>query len=379
MKLRSFALAVSLCLASSIAAAGQLTLKDNAGFLTPAEVLDLQGKAPSWPFDVTFLSETGGDSNKLEDDAHLLVTTPKTMVIAIDPSIRRTSTRFGTETNVKVGDYDAIAASGNAHFRVKENGQGIEAIVQRAQASSEAKAALTATGSPVVVKEGLDGVTMTFVGSLFLLCLGIIGYVVYRNRKEKKAWEAALNANREEMAEMASRNIREQYQPEPAGIGRVSTLPPEPEAVRPTYPPATTPEPFRGRVLLDSEVADVLQAASVPDRPIRKAPAAVSGGSSVRSFNTPAVRGGSTNVLVVSENCVPPAPAPVYHAPAPVPHSHDQGGSSSSYGSGSSSPSTPSSYDSGGSSSSYGGGSSSDYGSSSGGGGFDSGGGSSGW
>lgn len=373
-RLLPFLLAVFLVVAATRDAfAGNLWLSDGVGFLKFSELKELQAKATAWPFDAHIIIAEKTSVQALEDAAHVAVDAPNVVAIAIDPVHHHVVARFGSGTTVKPGDYGAIAAAGNAHFRAGNNVGGVLAILQRANASAAATTALVEQAAPVVVESGLSTGTWMGLGIAGFLLLGLAFWIARRARLSERAFADALEQNRLETAELRARNVEHMTMPDPG------------PSIRPTYPTgraATTPAPASAVHRLAAQDPRLAMALSYPTAmpaPVA-APVVIHGGGSgdlatgillgealSRSHDT-------VHERVVHERVYEPAPAAPTPTPAPAP-SYDSGGSSSSYGGssssygdgGSSSYGSSPSYDSGGSSSSFdaGGGGSFDGGSSS--------------
>lgn len=331
------ALLIGLCLLvwSGVSDAGNLAVHDYANWIPKGDLAALNSEAGAWPFDVHILVENADSRDILEDHAHLAVTGPNVMAIAVDPTHHRTVTRFGTNTGVKPGDYDSITQAGNAHFRAHEVRQGLEAIVVRASASRQAVTAISASNEPVVLKEGLGTGTWFCIVVGFFALGGFIVWLVRKQKRDRENFERALDDNRLETSELVSRNTRAIVDDEDTYTAQYPT--------KRTY-----------------KTKGISAHISVPT--VQPSTIVVNSGSNNNDL--------LTGMLIGEELSRPTreyVPAPVY-APAPVPSytpspsysNDDSGGSSSSWDSGSSSwDSGSSSSDSGGSSSSWDSGSSS--------------------
>lgn len=387
-RLLPFLLAVFLVVAATRDAfAGNLWLSDGVGFLKFSELKELQAKATAWPFDAHIIIAEKASVQALEDAAHVAVDAPNVVAVAIDPVHHHVVARFGSGTTVKPGDYGAIAAAGNAHFRGGNNAGGVLAILQRANASAAATTALVEQAAPVVVESGFSTGTWMGLGAAGFVLLAIAFWIARRARLSQRAFADALEQNRLETAELRARNVEHMTMPDPG------------TPIRPTYPASRLATPRLGSASMP--VPNIPTSAAPPGyypatmMPVAVAPPVIvhGGGGDLatgillgealsRSHDT-------VHERVVHERVYEPAstfdsgnsydsdpsPAPT-PAPAPAP-SYDSGGSSSSYGGssssygdsgGSSSYGSSPSYDSGGSSSSFdagGGGGSFDGGSSS--------------
>ncbi len=202
---------LSVLLWASNAFAGTVTIHDAPGLLSN-DIVSLERDAIDWPFDVQILVERASSQDAFEDDAHNAVTSPTTMVVAIDPARHKVVTRFGTATGVKQGDFDSISKAGNAHFRAREMRAGIEAIVFRAEASAQSKVAMSVSNEPIVVEHGMNGVTIFWVVALFCCLGGLVLLLIYKRKLDREKFEKALEENRLETAELRSQNVED---PEP--------------------------------------------------------------------------------------------------------------------------------------------------------------------
>jgi hypothetical protein len=261
----------ALLLWSSVARAGSFTQTgDASSILTSDDLSQLRQEFVTWPIDIRVLVERAGDLQTLQRDAHDAVVTPNVVVIAIDPSAGRVVTRFGRNTGIRSGDFDAISKAGNASFHNHAWRQGIEAIAARAQASATPQVVqvpvqvpmqVPATNQPVIVQvpvaappvqHGMSGgdifLTLLLVGG----CAGLVFWLFRRARKEREDFQNALDENRLETAELRSRNVESMTMPEdPAPVRTAPTprrAPPAPsgtvaasyhqDARRPVPPPA---------------------------------------------------------------------------------------------------------------------------------------------
>jgi hypothetical protein len=358
-------LAIASLYQANLALAGTLVVHDSVGWIPNRDVSAINAEAGHWPFDLRLLIEDTRDQGALEDHAHAAVNGPNVMVIAIDPKRHRTVTRFGVSTGVKPGDYDSISQAGSAHFRSHEIRQGIEAIVARARASQEAPVAISASHTPVVIKEGLG------FGAWLCIVLGgcaLVGFIVWLVRKQqrdRKRFERALDDNRLETSELLSRNVHELVREDAPASGRSTNqtrtvLPEKWSTPRRRHAPTV--------VVAPSQVVISQPAIVQPQGGSDFATGVLVGELLGRR---PAVE---REVIVEREIARPELKQGLRYSNA----SDDAGGSSATWGGGGSSDSNPSTtpYDSGDSSSSFDAGSAGDSGRS---GSFDGGGGSDGW
>lgn len=202
-KISLFFFVVAMFLCSNIALAGDLNIHDTLQWIPRADINKLSAKASSWPFNVNVLVEDA-TASALENDAHHAVTGPRVMVIAVDPKHHRVVTRFGNETGVKQGDFDSISKAGNTYFKDGYIYDGLNAIVIRAKASSQAVTAMANSNTPVVIEhqEGLG------VGAWVAIILGIsmlIGFIIWLARRQQLR-DSILEENRKEMSELRVRS-----------------------------------------------------------------------------------------------------------------------------------------------------------------------------
>lgn len=182
-----------------------IVIHDNASYIPSGDVAALQSE--SLPFDVHILTEDVPNRTRLENDAHAGVTGANVMVLAIDPVHHHVECRFGSNTGVKVGDFDSIARAGNAHFHAGEVRQGIEAVLFRAKASAETSTAISQSSVPVVVTNGMSGGEKTFIVLLFA-GVALTWWYFWRRAKAAKAeFQKTLEDNQLEMAELRTHNV----------------------------------------------------------------------------------------------------------------------------------------------------------------------------
>jgi uncharacterized membrane protein YgcG len=185
---------------SAIASAGTLSVKDSNHWIPSGDVDALKSEFNGNRFDIHILVESAANLSVLENDAHRAVTSPNVLAIAIDPNAKKTVVRVGSQTGIKVGDFDTIASAGNVHFRSREIRQGLEAIIFRATASSQSTTAIVNSTTPVVVQrtEGLSA------GAWIAIVLGfacLIGFIVWLVRRQKEK-DDLINENRLIMSEL---------------------------------------------------------------------------------------------------------------------------------------------------------------------------------
>jgi hypothetical protein len=356
-----------------VALAGTITVHDSAGFVPSGDIEKLRTDANDWPFDVHILAQNVASLDMLEENAHLAVTGPNVLVIAIDPAHHKTVVRFGNSTGIKPGDYDSISAAGNAHFRAHNIAQGFEVILARARASRESVSALSTSTTPVVItnERGLSWSAWLGIVLLFTGFVTVIVLLYRRSKRNQEAFQAALDENRLETSELRSRNIEEMTMPNaarpvvfPSTVRTSMPLRSDGSAIPPTYAPtafAPSPSPIvqqttvvqpsnNDGLLTGILLGESLAQSSRRDRVIEHEVIVEREVEHHRSDRSDDAGGSSSSYQ----------PASSWEAPSTT--SHDSGGSSSSWND-----SNSSSYDSSGSSGD------------SGGGGSDGGGGSSDW
>jgi hypothetical protein len=158
---RIFSILFCMLLWSTTALAGELSVRDSTNWIPANDVAQLHSDSKNWPFDVNILIENVSNLNALESDARGLVNKPSTMVIAIDPTHRKTVVRFGASVGVQASDYNDISAAGNSDFKLNFIRQGLDAIVAKA-VSSRNPASGTDTSSD---KPGISNMWIFFIVS----------------------------------------------------------------------------------------------------------------------------------------------------------------------------------------------------------------------
>jgi hypothetical protein len=163
---RIFSILFCMLLWSTTAFAGELSVRDSANWIPTNDVAQLQSDSKDWPFDVNILIENVSNLSALENDARGLVNKSSTMVIAIDPTHRKTVVRFGASTGVQASDYNAISAAGNSDFKLNFIRQGLDAIVAKAVSSRNPNPE-TATAGATSEKSGIGMWVFIMAGVLF--------------------------------------------------------------------------------------------------------------------------------------------------------------------------------------------------------------------
>lgn len=185
----------------------QLKIHDQANLLSSADRSALESAATSWRFETHVLIQHTAGSAELDDAAHAAITTPNTVVIAVDPQRHHTAVRFGSATHVKPGDYDSISKAGNAHFRAGEWGAGLAAIGTRAEASAESRVAMSVSNEPVVIEKGLSTGTWVGIALLFGAVVTCLVVVLRKMRRQQAAFASTSSALIEEASEYRGRNM----------------------------------------------------------------------------------------------------------------------------------------------------------------------------
>lgn len=151
---------------STTALAGELSVRDSANWIPENDVAQLRSDSKEWPFDVNILIENVSSLSALENDAHGLVNKPDVMVIAIDPTHRKTVVRFGSATGVRASDYNTISAAGNSDFKLNFIRQGLDAIVAKAVSSRNPNPETSSAGA-TSEKSGISVWVFVIAGVLF--------------------------------------------------------------------------------------------------------------------------------------------------------------------------------------------------------------------
>ena len=129
---RSLALALPLTVAlAGTAHAGTLQVRDEASLLSPADTSALRGEVDALPFDVRVWT-TNNSASRATFDAQVgrLVSSPRMVVIAVDPVNRRTSVHFGLNLGVPSAQHQGIRDAAGPSFRQSDWRGGMSAIVR---------------------------------------------------------------------------------------------------------------------------------------------------------------------------------------------------------------------------------------------------------
>ncbi len=195
--------------------AGAIKVYDNANVLSDGDEVTLAATATAWPFDsVIYTDNVDRQALKLMAGKH--VTTPRTVVIAVSPSAKGTSVRFGSGTNVDSSLWETIAKTGDASFKDKKWRIGIEAIGFRSKlAVEQASAAVAPTTTtsrqpaPVVVhhKNAASTGAWIAIGLCVAFFFGIAVWMVRRQRRSATELKEAADKLSYEAGDIASKSI----------------------------------------------------------------------------------------------------------------------------------------------------------------------------
>ncbi len=206
------------------ALAGTIKIYDIVKLLPNEDQVTLTHTAATWPFDsVVYIDNI--DRTTLRSKAEGYVTTPQTVVIAISPSTKGTSVRFGSGTNVDSALWEAIAKSGNAPFKEGKWRVGIEAIGFRSKlAVDQARASV----APTVTVHPRPAPSLTHheksaslgayiaIGLLAVFFIGLIAWMLRRHRRQTEELKEAADKLSFEAADIASKSIEQDERRESA-------------------------------------------------------------------------------------------------------------------------------------------------------------------
>lgn len=187
-----------------------VTVIDSIGILTSSQKSDLESTPTPFHVRVEYV-----DLPKplLNDAAKACVHGTNDVCVMVNPKGKFTFTFYGADVAPMI-DGDTIGRSGNAAFKAGDWKGGVVDILSRAQALHGQKTAVVANMGTVVVQQA--GPTQVIqqnvpmwpfiIGSGLALVLFFFVYRAYR--KQQKATRAVLDSAREEVANLASENIK---------------------------------------------------------------------------------------------------------------------------------------------------------------------------
>ena len=146
--LRVLLFGLALTLASHLAVAGSLHVRDTASLLSSSDVTTIDSSVRGYPFDVLIL--TSSDSQSKEDFDRRVASAVKAdaIVVGIDEQHRHTAVRFGTKLGIDPNQFQSIEQAGSTFFRQKEWRAGIVAIISRASQNTHVGSAGATSPSP---------------------------------------------------------------------------------------------------------------------------------------------------------------------------------------------------------------------------------------
>jgi hypothetical protein len=120
-------------LASAVASARGLQVRDQAHVLSADDVARLRSDVASAPFDARLIVTTDyADSQDLARNVEQLVSEPDMVLVGLDPQHHHVQVRFGTGSHVPEASWSAIEKSGNDSFRRGDWEGGAAAIFRAA-------------------------------------------------------------------------------------------------------------------------------------------------------------------------------------------------------------------------------------------------------
>ena len=138
----ALALTAALPLSAALsgeALAGTLQVRDDVNVLSDADESALRAQVDAMPFDVrVWTTDTALSRAAFDAQVSRLVASPTMVVIAVDPTHRRTSVHFGLRTGVARERFAAIGDAGDASFRAGQWRSGISSIVDATRANISA-------------------------------------------------------------------------------------------------------------------------------------------------------------------------------------------------------------------------------------------------
>jgi hypothetical protein len=183
---------------------------DSTGTLSSQAKTELEAIQTRFPLRIVFKDVPS--QAVLGKDMDACVVTPSTVCIGVDPGHRWTSSRFGVDSGIASGNFAQVSRAGNLDFKQGDWVGGIKAIVSRAELLSTKSNVPTAIVIQNPIVEHPVPVWPFFLGFGVLAAIG--GYVLLtvRRRTKKTLEEAdrAIQDVREEAAELASRNIKDE-------------------------------------------------------------------------------------------------------------------------------------------------------------------------
>ena len=132
--LRVLLFGLALTLASHLAVAGSLHVRDTASLLSSSDVTTIDSSSPlsKEDFDRRVASAVKADA----------------IVVGIDEQHRHTAVRFGTKLGIDPNQFQSIEQAGSTFFRQKEWRAGIVAIISRASQNTHVGSAGATSPSP---------------------------------------------------------------------------------------------------------------------------------------------------------------------------------------------------------------------------------------
>jgi uncharacterized membrane protein YgcG len=198
-----------------------ITIKDPGQTLSAAQSDALSAKAAAYPFDIHVLIGTGSGTRAAfeQEVASFVAPGSHTVSIGVDPVHHFSFVRSSGALGVPPGPQ--VAQAGNSFFKAGNLVDGIDAIAAKANqlkvtpvaaqpfvAGPDQKVYESQSGVPIIIQENHTSSGVWWgTGTFLVIASVIVAYVVWRNKKARKAAEEAEATLATEAAEYASKNI----------------------------------------------------------------------------------------------------------------------------------------------------------------------------
>jgi hypothetical protein len=171
---------------SSGAAAGDLSVRDEAHVFSPGDANALRSVVARAPFDARLLTTTAyPDQASFSRYVGSLVSESDMVVVGIDPQHHHVQVHFGTRSGIPQASWSAIERSGNDAFRRGAWEEGSETIFRTAAAN-----AVTSGGGGASLPQASRG-SVSLLGPVVLLLIvgGVILAVIFFSRRRTQGYD----------------------------------------------------------------------------------------------------------------------------------------------------------------------------------------------